>query len=241
MKKKIVICIFMLVISIGIAMAGKGLLNSPNLKDESAKNNSIQLSEKQDKGAEENTSQQKSESNVMKEESSASTENNKSNSNTSNNKESNNASSQTTAINQGKSNNTAAKSTVVAKSTAVAKTSSSTNSENKIQPTQKINLIITDTVSGKIILSKAINYDGQSAAEATMAALDSAKISYKVSGIGEALYFSSINGLRERAAGASSGWCYYVNGKKINSSSGSYKLNKDDTLEWKYLKDGLSD
>jgi hypothetical protein len=70
--------------------------------------------------------------------------------------------------------------------------------------------------------------------------LEVAKISYKIASFGNSVYFSSINGIRERSAGASSGWCYYINGKKLGIGAGDYKLNQNDKLEWKFLKDGLS-
>jgi hypothetical protein len=110
----------------------------------------------------------------------------------------------------------------------------------KATPVQAPNIIITDTVSGKLILSKAIIYNGETAAEATSKALDAAKITYKISIFGDKVYFSSINGIKERSAGASSGWCYYINGKKLSLGAGSYKLNKEDKLEWKFLKDGVT-
>jgi hypothetical protein len=120
----------------------------------------------------------------------------------------------------------------------------STNKDNKQQtkvtPVEVPNLVISDTVSGKNILSKKVSYNGVTAAQATIEALKAAKLSYKTSTFGDSIYFSSINGIKERSAGASSGWCYFINGKKLSVSSGSYKLNKDDKLEWKFLKDGIS-
>jgi hypothetical protein len=113
--------------------------------------------------------------------------------------------------------------------------------EKAPEPVEEPNLIITDTISGKVILSKRISFNGESAAKITTAALDAAQINYKTAVFGGAVYFSSINGVRERSAGASSGWCYFVNGKKLAVGSGDYKLNTNDKLEWKFLKDGLSE
>lgn len=115
-----------------------------------------------------------------------------------------------------------------------------TKPQPKAVPVQVPNLTITDSISGKAILSKTAVYNGETVAQATIKALDSAKMSYKASTFGDAVYFSSINGLRERSAGPSSGWCYYINGRKLSVGAGSYKLNKDDKLEWKFLKDGVS-
>lgn len=120
----------------------------------------------------------------------------------------------------------------------------SANSNIKVQvkqtPQPKANITIIDTISGKIIIARATEITGLTVADATCKLLDSANVSYKTSGFGDTIYFSSINGLRERGEGSLSGWCFYVNGKKPNIGAGSYKLNKDDILEWKYLKDGSS-
>lgn len=132
--------------------------------------------------------------------------------------------------------------TAASSSTANSKSTTNTNTKTDTQKPveQQPNLIITNTITGEKILNIKADFEGITAAEATKKALDSAGKSYKISGIGESVYFSSINGLRERGAGASSGWCYYVNGKKLSVSSGTYTLNKGDILEWKYLKDGVS-
>lgn len=135
---------------------------------------------------------------------------------------------------QTSSNNTTNNS---ASSKPVANTTTNTNVQVK-QTAQPDNITIMDTISGKTIIAKAVEINGLSAADATIKLLNSANISYKTSGFGDTIYFSSIKGLRERGEGALSGWCFYVNGKKPSIGAGAYKLNKDDKLEWKYLKDG---
>jgi hypothetical protein len=136
-----------------------------------------------------------------------------------------------------KSNNEASKPAEVSKP---AETSKTVKPQPKPTAVETPNMIITDTISSKVILSKKVEYNGETVAEATTKALNASKISYKTSTFGGAVYFSSIGGIRERSAGASSGWCYYVNGKKLSVGAGSYKLNKGDKLEWKFLKDGVS-
>lgn len=113
--------------------------------------------------------------------------------------------------------------------------------EKEVTPVEVPNFVITDSTSGKVILSKRINFNGETAAQATTAALDASQISYKTTVFGSSIYFSSISGIRERSVGASSGWCYFINGKKMTVGSGDYKLNPNDKLEWRFLKDGLSD
>ena len=214
MRKKTILIILMMIISIGAIMLGKSFQNSANTKEQISQNNNIQAAP-----IEENKQSDKVEDN--------------------NQKTDNNASSQSSSV---KSNNEDSKSTEQQK-TAKTVTDSTKNKKTDQQKTveKKPNLIITDTISGKQVFAKAVTFNGETAAQATKKALDGAKISYKVSGFGETIYFSSINGLRERGAGAASGWCFYVNGKKLSISSGAYKLNKDDILEWKYLKDGVAD
>jgi hypothetical protein len=129
----------------------------------------------------------------------------------------------------------------VNKQTSNAVQSGTVKQEKEAQPAEVSNFVITDSISGKVILSKRISFNGETAAQATTAALDDSQISYKTVVFGSSIYFSSISGIRERSAGASSGWCYFINGKKMTVGAGDYKLNQNDKLEWKFLKDGLSD
>jgi hypothetical protein len=110
----------------------------------------------------------------------------------------------------------------------------------KAVPEQKPNFIVIDTITGKTLLSKKVVFNGETAAKITIQVLDNANINYRTSGFGSTLYFSSIGGLKEREAGELSGWCYYVNGEKISIGAGSYKLGSNDVIQWKYLKDGIS-
>lgn len=128
----------------------------------------------------------------------------------------------------------------ISQQTKATNTNKDTKPQTKVTPVEVPNLIISDTVSGKNILTKKVCYNGMTAAQATIDALKAAKISYKTSTFGDSIYFSSIDGIKERSAGASSGWCYFINGKKLSVGAGNYKLNKDDKLEWKFLKDGIS-
>lgn len=102
------------------------------------------------------------------------------------------------------------------------------------------NFKVIDTVSNKVLLSTRIDLNNISAGDATLKALASAGIKYKISTFGGAMYVSMIGGIFERSAGPSSGWCYYVNGVKPGEAASSYKLSKDDTVEWKFQKNGLN-
>lgn len=124
--------------------------------------------------------------------------------------------------------------------------SSNQTSNSKIQtqkpaPSLKPNFIVVNTITGKTILSIHVNFSGESAANATMKALDANGISYRASGMGSSIYFSAIDGLKERDAGAASGWCYYINGSKLGVSVGKASVGPNDKIEWKFLKDGTTD
>jgi|UPI00077D8AAF hypothetical protein len=101
------------------------------------------------------------------------------------------------------------------------------------------NFIIYDEVEQKNILKLKINLENKSVAEVTQEVLKDKGIDYTILGSGDTVYFSMINGIKERSNGPLSGWCYYVNGTRPSVSSGRYKLKSEDKVEWKYLKDGL--
>lgn len=63
----------------------------------------------------------------------------------------------------------------------------------------------------------------------------------KKSGSGSLSYVTSINGLKEKDNGPSSGWMYKVNGSFPGSAAGKYTLNSGDTLEWVYTHNGGKD
>ncbi|ERI90146.1 hypothetical protein HMPREF1982_04086 [Clostridiales bacterium oral taxon 876 str. F0540] len=235
MKKKFMLIGIMLVICFGILFGIKSIQKTPVASE--VQNNSVvsDNTAKTEVQKEENKQEENKDNQTL-----TAGENSTKNS-TASNVESNTGKTQE----QNKANETkpAAKAnTAASNSTVNSKTETNNNTKIDTQKPveQKPNLIITNTITGDKILNIKADFEGVTAAEATQKALDSAGKSYKISGLGESVYFSSINGLRERGAGASSGWCYYVNGKKLNVSSGTYSLNKGDILEWKYLKDGVS-
>jgi len=54
---------------------------------------------------------------------------------------------------------------------------------------------------------------------------------------GSSSYVSSINGLKEKANGALSGWMFYVNGEAVNKSAGACKLEDGDSVEWVFVEE----
>ncbi|MGQ9825934.1 MAG: DUF4430 domain-containing protein, partial [Desulfotomaculales bacterium] len=49
-------------------------------------------------------------------------------------------------------------------------------------------------------------------------------------------YVAGIDGLREKQYGATSGWCYKVNGVEIQVSAADYRLKEGDQVEWFYVR-----
>lgn len=115
-------------------------------------------------------------------------------------------------------------------------TATSSNSNTNPNPNQSSNLpsnfIVRDSVNDKILVSKHVEFNGETVADITKQ-----NVSCKVKS-GD--YFYEIAGLKERSAGPLSGWCYFINGSKPGIGSGSYVLKKDDIIEWKFLKDGVN-
>lgn len=103
------------------------------------------------------------------------------------------------------------------------------------------NFRIFNTINGKVIMEKNIDFNGKTLDEVTCKLLNEAGIKYINEGEGGSTsYFYSIAGLTEKKSGGLSGWCFYVNEKKIGIGAGSYKCNKGDKVEWKYLTDALN-
>lgn len=136
-------------------------------------------------------------------------------------------------------------------------TSSSTDSSNvtvepkKEEPVPEVkdetpNFIVIDTISNITLASKHVDYDNITVAQLTFKVLDELGIKYRTTGFNDTTYFASIAGLREKAAGPLSGWCYYVKRSGINEfvkpnvGAGSCTYNKGDTVIWKYWEDGVN-
>ena len=108
------------------------------------------------------------------------------------------------------------------------------------EPKKEPNFIVKDDISGKTILSIYVSTENKTVAQVTFSGLDKNSISYKATGRAEVVYFTMIDSLKARDAGPLSGWCYYVNGTKSSVSCGAYKLKPGDVVLWKYLEDGVN-
>lgn len=108
-------------------------------------------------------------------------------------------------------------------------------------PKEEVNFIIEDAVHNKTIISLHGDFSGESVGSITKKTLESKGIKYRATGNSSSLYFSSINGIKERDAGPTSGWCYFVNGVKLNKGCGQYTPQNGDIVVWKYLENGISE
>lgn len=127
------------------------------------------------------------------------------------------------------------------KTETTPQTTPATTKTSEPSPTQQVNFTIVDDVHNATILSTHGNFSGDSVGSITMKLLDAKGIKYRATGSGNSIYFSSINGVKERDAGPTSGWMYYVNGEKLNVGCGQYIPKQGDNIVWKYVKDGLSE
>lgn len=135
-----------------------------------------------------------------------------------------------------------------ASSQAGSPQTSGTSGTSSQKPVEQSSIEIIDAIHGNtVVLQKNLdNIDGQSVGYITQKALDEAKIKYTTKGTGSTVYFSDINGLKEKAEGPLSGWCYYVKKKgqsefsKASVGSGQYVLNSGDAVIWKYVENGYS-
>ncbi len=109
--------------------------------------------------------------------------------------------------------------------------------KKEVQPSKaSVKIVIIDIISNTTIAEGSLELKDNSVYDLTLGFLQSKGIKSRSDGG----YFSSINGLREKDNGPSSGWCYYVNGVKPPVGCDSYKPKAGDKIEWKYLADGIS-
>lgn len=203
-----------------------------SISTESAKDNKeekVNESDKEDKKTvEQNTNESKEEVNTENENSQQSNSKKDTSLNNSGNVSNNNSSS------NGSSNNNS--------SSEKNNNEEIKKEENKEEEKPKfivnINIkMIDDTIfSSQIVLENEVT-----AFEALKYYCENNSIQIGYTGSGQFIYVSSINGIKEKSEGPSSGWMYKVNGTFPNVSAGKYKLSSNDTLEWVFTKDGGKD
>ena len=125
------------------------------------------------------------------------------------------------------------------KDTTISNKDTDKKDETQKQETKKeqISLIIIDEVNSNNLLSCKVDLNGTNSLEDIM------KNTLKDKGVSSRIvngYISMMYNLRERDAGPLSGWIFYVNGVKSPVGiSGVYPKNGD-TIEWKFVKDGVN-
>lgn len=130
------------------------------------------------------------------------------------------------------------------KSTAQNTSDTPTAPEEQVTAASAAQNPITKTVSVKIIgldkfsFEKSIEFkEDMTALDATLLATQGTEYTVEYSGGKSSAYIKGIGGLYEKEHGAMSGWCYMVNGEKINKSCARQKISAGDELRWEYCTD----
>ncbi|NEZ46399.1 DUF4430 domain-containing protein [Clostridium niameyense] len=221
MKKKIVLSLMVILISIGTILGAKSVEKSMINPNDNNRQISTQRKNTTVKDKNEKKQENKENNNLN------STQENKSSKKS--NKTSTNTQPKQKSDNVSKENNNSKE-----KSSPQSKNNNNI-SENK---TQTPNILIQDETTGKTITSTYIDFSNNpSVGEVTIKVMQGR---YEATGYGDNIYFSSIAGINEKSKGPLSGWCYYVNGVKASKSAGAYKLKAGDSLIWKFVKDGVN-
>ena len=76
--------------------------------------------------------------------------------------------------------------------------------------------------------------------ETALEALEETELPIVKTGKGEMAYVTAVDGIREKSAGASSGWVFGVNDKPAQVGAGAYQLKDGDRLEWRFEKDAMA-
>jgi hypothetical protein len=154
---------------------------------------------------------------------------------------SNSPSNKTTSKSNVSKTSTAAKGATTSKNTSsnTTATTAVTKPPTANKPTAAPNFFIIDTVNNKTIYSSRENYGQSNVESITTHILSTEKIAYKDAGG----YFQMIAGLSDttyRSQYPNSGWCYYINGKKLDVGAAAYIPKSEDIIEWKFLANGLA-
>lgn len=208
-----------------------------SISTESAKDNKeekVNESDKEDKKTvEQNTNESKEEVNTENENSQQSNSKKDTSLNNSGNVSNNNSSS------NGSSNNN---SSSEKNNNEEIKKEENKEEENKEEEKPKFIVNINIKMVDNTIFSSQIVLENEvTAFEALKYYCENNSIQIGYTGSGQFIYVSSINGIKEKSEGPSSGWMYKVNGTFPNVSAGKYKLSSNDTLEWVFTKDGGKD
>ncbi|WP_214847817.1 DUF4430 domain-containing protein [Exiguobacterium sp. s193] len=101
----------------------------------------------------------------------------------------------------------------------------------------KVDVSVVNHAKDKTLFDKALCFDQK---ETALDALEETKLDVVKTGKGEMAYVTAVDGIREKSAGASSGWVFGVNDKPGEVGAGSYQLKDGDQLEWRFEKDAVA-
>lgn len=111
---------------------------------------------------------------------------------------------------------------------------------SSVNNTEQPNFSIIDHEDSSKNYSSHENLEGMSVADITISVLKRQDIYIQYTNSITGIYVSDINHEHEKSKGPSSGWVYYVNGKKASVGASSYKLNSGDKLEWQFWADAIN-
>ncbi len=101
----------------------------------------------------------------------------------------------------------------------------------------KVDVSVVNHAKDKTLFEEAMCFDQE---ETALDALEETKLDVVKTGKGEMAYVTAVDGVREKSAGASSGWVFGVNEKPGEVGAGSYELQDGDRLEWRFEKDAMA-
>ncbi len=106
--------------------------------------------------------------------------------------------------------------------------------------TEEANFSIVDHEDSSKNFSSHETLAGMSVADITISVLKRQGIYIQYTSSITGIYVSDINHQQEKSKGPSSGWVYYVNGKKASVGASGYKLNSGDTVQWQFWADAIN-
>lgn len=107
---------------------------------------------------------------------------------------------------------------------------------HSVQAGQPKASITVQDQDGQILLQQDFSFDdGCTVADALLFAAQQADVPVARSGVGAAVYITSINGLAAFDYGAQSGWVYYVNDVFADVGCGGRTVQNGDEILWKYV------
>ncbi|OIN68525.1 hypothetical protein BLD48_01285 [Exiguobacterium sp. KRL4] len=102
---------------------------------------------------------------------------------------------------------------------------------------REVEVSVVDHANDKTLYEKDMCLN---ASETALDALEETDLPVVKTGKGEMAYVTAVDGIREKSAGAGSGWVFGVNKKPGQVGAGAYELKDGDRLEWRFEKDAMA-